>query len=1043
MSGAGRCTFCRAGVAAQARFCSACGTPVAPAGETASRRIVTVLFCDLVGSTAVAQAVDPEAVHAAMDGYYDACRTAIEKHQGVVEKFIGDAVMAVFGAGTSHDDDALRAVRAARDIVEALVELNVGLDRDLGFVLRVRCGLDSGEAVVVAQSPAGGARVIGDVVNTAARLQAAAGVGEIFIGTETVQLCGAAVHAQAVPPLTLKGKSAPVPAYRFVSIDEAPGRAGGTALVGRAVELDHLRQVYRRVRRGRRCCLVTVVGSAGIGKSRLVQEFLADRTLADALILPAACQPYGTGLTYRPVADLIRSLPGGWGEAVAVLQAESDVDGRALTALAAALDLDPAGAPAIGTDEITWAFRCLVEALGRTRPLVLVLDNLQWAQPILLDLVMDVVGGVVDAEVMVICVSRPELLDARPQWGGGIGCATSFELDPLTVEESLTLVGLLADAAEVTGQDQLHSGQSLDRIAAQSDGNPLHAELLMQTRATGVQSGIPPTIRVLITAWLDRLHPADRNLLERAATISTGAFTVEEVRFLAGDSPRLTGPDALDEALRRLLRTNTIERSGPKGEYRITRPLARDVIYEMTPKDRRVIWHEALADRLAAGLEDGGRYGRQTDADLAFHLVGACQLKREIRPGDASLTELSGRASRALIATGMRALRRRDLQDAATLLERGRDLLPEQHPDHRILAVRISDAHAGRGDWASAYETLDRIRDAVDPRARHTAQIQRRIVTLRSGRPDDGPLDGADLDEDDDLSWCRLHQLVGLRFMSSGRQGAAEAAMRAALVRAGRLGDVYEEDRLLVAICELTQWSPTPVDDAIALCRSLAERFAADRYPLIPILLTHARLEALTGRLEEARQRVAVARGYSADLRLTLGRIAAAQVESLIESSNGEHRRAYELLAACARDLAAAGQRAMAAMFQVRAAWELVRAGDAPAASTLASAVEPAGLGTEERIVHLLIGAHVKVAASAVPGALVAVAIVDERLGHVDDPVFIGEVLFDVAKILTAAGEHQAARSAARRAAASFRAKGATRPAGLAQSWLAARGGER
>jgi hypothetical protein len=441
-----------------------------------------------------------------------------------------------------------------------------------------------------------------------------------------------------------------------------------------------------------------------------------------------------------------------------------------------------------------------------------------------------------------------------------------------------------------------------------------------------------------------------------------------------------------------------------------------------------------------ARADDDARSGRQTDGDLAFHLWAACQLTREIRPGDQRLPELTTRAARALVSAGLRALRRRDLHDAATLLERGRDLLPDHHPDHRILAVRISDARAGLGDWARAYEALDRLPDGEGGRARRTAEIQRRIITLRSGGSDDGPLDGADLDEDDDLSWCRLHQLVGLRFLGSGRVGTAEASMRAALVRAQRLGDRYEEDRLLVTVCELTQWSPTPVDKGIALCESLTERFSMDRYLLIPILLSNARLEALADRVQTARQRLASARAYAVDLKLMLGMMAVAQVESLIESLSGNHRRAHELLADAAGDLDAAGQPAMAAMFRVRDAWELVRAGDIPTASALIAAVDPDTLGAEERIVHMLIGAHLHLAAPAVAEALEVVAAVNELLGHVDDPALIGDVLFDVAKILAAAGEREAARSSARRAASSFQAKGAIRPANEVLSWLSERG---
>lgn len=212
MSTGKRCDFCRAGLVDDARFCSGCGTPVTRSGgENSNRRIVTILFCDLVGSTATAEAADPEAIRIAMDAYYDACRGAIEEQCGVVEKFIGDAVMAVFGAYNSYEDGALRAVRAALGILDRLVELNAGLSREVGLELQVHCGISSGEAVVVAQSPSSGARVIGDVVNTAARLESAAGAGDVLVDAETLHLGGAAVQVQPVPPLNLKERAARFP----------------------------------------------------------------------------------------------------------------------------------------------------------------------------------------------------------------------------------------------------------------------------------------------------------------------------------------------------------------------------------------------------------------------------------------------------------------------------------------------------------------------------------------------------------------------------------------------------------------------------------------------------------------------------------------------------------------------------------------------------------------------------------------------------------------------------------------------------------------
>lgn len=1035
MSAPTRCGSCRAAPPEGARFCPECGEPLTggvPAAE--SRRIVTAVFVDLVSSTVLAESLDPEALRRTMDQYYRACTTAVTERGGVVEKFIGDAVMAVFGAFVSHEDDALHAVQAACAVRDALAGVNAGLERDLGVRIDIHCGIASGEAVV-ARAAGGSARVVGDVVHTAARLQSHAQAHEILIGDETARLVGNWVGMEAMAPLRLKGKRELVAAWRVTGLLDDTGQEDRVPLVGREAELHRLVAELSSARRDRRCRLVTLTGPTGIGKSRLVREFLAAPSAASAVVLRATCQPYGAGLAHRPMAEAVRSLPGGWEEAAGVLDALHSSAGRAVTALAVALGIKEENGLPVSVDEIAWAFRCLLEALGRRTPVILVLEEFHWAEPTLLDMIGETADGVSDAEVLIVCVARPETGEAPDDPGEALGGALALRLDALTREQSAELVGRLADRSEVTAQEAVCSDDMLAWVVRECDGNPLFAELLLEALAdnrSAVQ-GLPTTIRVLLTAWLDRLPTTDREVLERAASVG-GSFTVDDVRALSADSSSLTA-DVLDSSVRRLLRSRAIQPAQPSGTYRFTRMLARDTLYEMTSKARRTTWHTVLADRI-----ETGRTGSGAESDLAHHLESAFRLLTEVRPGDPGLPALTARASRALVAAGYQALHRRDLPAAVSLMERGRMLTPEGDPEHRVLAVRITDAYAALGRWDLARQAVDEAerRSGRDLPTRHTCGILRQTIALRSDPPADsadpaGPTDRPG--PQDDLSWCRLHQLSSLRSFAEGRIGAAESAMREALARARELGDAYEENRLLTSICELTQWSPTPLTQAIALCEDLARRFDTDRSLLVPILLTRARHLALSGRLDEARDDVERARRYATDLALVLGDVAADQTAALIESLSGAHQAAARYYTAAADRLGDLGQTTTAATLRVYAAREWFRARDDRFAAALGETAE-AALETRAQAVRHALLAQVSARTGAFEDAVAAVDRAAAALDGTDDPCLIGDVWFEAARVLRAAGAAARARVAAQRALASLLAKEAVLPAEAVRVWL-------
>ena len=433
------CAACGHQNRAGARFCDACGAPLAepaPAGE--QRKTVTVLFSDVTGSTALGERLDPESLRAVMARYFDLARTVVERHGGTVEKFIGDAVMAVFGVPVLHEDDALRAVRAAADLRTGLAELNGSLERDYGTKLELRIGVNTGEVVTGTEERL----ATGDAVNIAARLEQAAQPGEILLGPETWTLVRDAVSGAAVEPLELKGKAAALTAYRLESVSAtAPSRRLASEMVGRTRELERLRAAMAQAVTDGSCQLFTVLGAAGVGKSRLSHEFLDG--LDEATVVRGTCLSYGEGITYWPVVEILKQLLGAEPER---RLAELGLDRGAAHPLQAVLgegDLQTSG------EEIAWAVRRLLEAEAGRAPLVAVLDDIHWGEDAFLDLVDHVADLSRDAPILLLCMARPELLDRRPNWGGGKLNATTVLLEPLAAGDAEKLVESLLDGAEV------------------------------------------------------------------------------------------------------------------------------------------------------------------------------------------------------------------------------------------------------------------------------------------------------------------------------------------------------------------------------------------------------------------------------------------------------------------------------------------------------------------------------------------------------------------------------------------------------------------
>jgi class 3 adenylate cyclase len=892
------CASCGAENREGARFCDSCGAPLAetaPAREV--RKVVTVLFCDVSGSTALGERIDPESLRRVMARYFETAKAIVERHGGTVEKFIGDAVMAVFGVPTVHEDDALRAVRAAAELRGGLAGLNQELERDYGTQLELRMGVNTGEVVTGTEERL----ATGDAVNVAARLEQAAQPGEVLLGEETHRLVRGAVDADPAPPLSAKGKSEPLTAFRLVSVlDDAPARRHDAPMIGRQRQRELLEGAFANVVSERACHLFTILGAAGVGKSRLAQEFLAG---VDATVVAGRCLSYGEGISYWPVTEVVKQLV-----------PDGDVTGPLASILG---DESAAGSPA----EIAWAFRKLLESRAAERPLVVVFDDLHWGEPTFLELVEHVADLSRDAPILLLCMARPELLDVQPAWGGGKLNASVVLLEPLAPEETSELIAALSEGTS----DELRR-----RILDAAGGNPLFVEEMLAIAQEGGEVAVPPTIQALLAARLDQLDPGEREVLERGA--------VEGQVFHRGAVVALAPGEQVDPQLVTLVRKDLVrpERALlPEDDaYRFRHLLIRDTAYEALPKATRAELHE----RFATWLEAHGADLVELDEILGYHLEQAYRYRAELGPLDGAAAELADRAAARLLASADRALERGDASATVGLLTRATDLLSAGDPRRLMTELELAKALGEQGDLERALEQVAEIVAAAREQGNVRVVERGRLVAIEFGtqtEPQRRITDAMEQAEDALATLERIGDAEGavlaLRLIGSftswlGNSAEAEVLWRRALERAGHASDRFVDDVLGWMVLG-AWWGPTAFPEAIRLADEAVATGSSKRLEAYAHVIAGGAIGA-GGRLEEGRERMASGRDLLRDLGDVISWGGLSAIEAEMELTAGEPERAYDASAGGAAVLEARSETGFLATvigLQAHAALELGR----------------------------------------------------------------------------------------------------------------------
>jgi class 3 adenylate cyclase len=858
------------------RLCGHCGAKLDPdEAPQAARKLVTIVFCDLAGSTSLGETLDSESLPALMTRYFDEMRRVLESHGGVVAKYIGDAVMAVFGLSVVREDDALRAVAAADGMREALERLNDELEEGWGVRLTSRIGVNTGEVVVSGNPTEGEHLVVGDAVNVAARLEQAAGGMGILIGPLTHRLTREAIEVEPVEPLELKGKAERVPAYRLLGLTRSDGapRRGAAPLVGRDVELQALLREHARALDERHCRLVTVLGDAGVGKSRLLAA-LEDSLEQDELLLRGRCLAYGRGITFWPLREAMR-------HAAAI--SDDDTPEIALGKLRELAGPEASGAvervaSAIGfsgaqlpVHEVIWGSRKLVEAIGARRPLVLAFEDVHWAEATFLELV-EHLAQEAEGPVLLVCLARPEFLETREDWGERAG-AIRIALEPLDEGD----VGRVLE--QLLGQAQVDE-EVRARIATASEGNPLFVEqllemmveegLLRRADGTWVAAGdlstlsMPPTIHALLAARLESLSTDEREVIDAASVVGQ-IFVEGAIEELVSERVRENVPDLLEALVRKQLvkperTTLALERS-----YRFGHILIRDATYRGLLKRSRAVLHErfvAWADRVNQDRDRAVEY----EEILGYHLEQAYTCLSELGHLDEHGRELGARAAARLFSAGHRAFARGDMPAAANLLRRAAALLPAESRDRLALLPDLAEAMMAIGEFAWAEGFLDEAIEAAETAGEDGLAASARLLRLRvrshSADPEDWTEQivfeaegGLPLLEaaGDHVELARALRMLAWAHGTACQYGEAATAAQRAMEHASLGEDERQRQHAASQYAIAALYGPTPVPEGVERCESIVAGALEDRRTQGLVMSLLSGFRAMQGEFAAAR----------------------------------------------------------------------------------------------------------------------------------------------------------------------------------------------
>ena len=1037
------CSACGEENPVRARFCLSCAAPLEPEdrAERESLKTVTVVFCDMADSTALGERLDPESLRRIMNRYYSEMRAALERHGGTVEKFIGDAVVAVFGVPVTHEDDAIRAVRAAVEMRVGVDRFNDELEQRWGVQIGIRTGVNTGE--VVAGDPQQEASfVTGDAVNVAARLEQAAGTGEILLGPDTYRLLRRLVEVEAIVPLELKGKADPVAAYRLVRVLEGipAARRLDTNLIGREQELARLEATLAQVVVDRRPKLITVVAGPGVGKSRLGQEF-AQRVSARTAVLHSRCAAYGEGVTFWPVAEILRQSAG-ISESddppqirakLARALAESDDSTAIADRLAGLLGIQSASPH---QEETFWAVARYLESLAATRPVLVVFDDLHWAEPSFLDLLEYLEDRDTDARLLIVAFARPELRELRRHF---VGSRNSILLEPLDHEASARLI-----ESRVGGELPIDVAE---RIGQTAEGNPLFVEEMLQMLIDEgylqaendswrlvkelSKEAVPPTIQALLSARLDRLRDAERDVAQRAS-VTGMVFPRAALSELSPDRVRPELGMHLDALLRKDF-LDLDDSAEWEHAYRFHHVLIRDSAYRSMLKEERAELHERFADWLTTT----GSAGKTDHEELiGYHLERAYRLRESLGPVGERGQQLARRAATAIAASGRRAFARGDMPAAANLTERALALTPVDSPDRTDLGLLLASALLATGEAERATEAVSQAAsDAVgDPLREAHAAVQRAYVRLFSEPDADYGEFTATAEEaipvfeqaDDQLGLARAWRIWSTRPWREGRVAEATTALTRSFEHAQASGNAHEEADTFQWLVVAHYQSPTTAEEGVEMCMGFPERAHRDRTGYAALLLLQGAFEMLRGEIERGRslyrQGQEIYRELGQRHSLAMGAMIAADAEM----QAGEAERAEALLQPAIEVLLELEDRAFTAETAALLSGALFAQGKIAEAARYASISEGAALDGDIfqmsawRIVRALVlvaqGEH----AEAERLAREAVAL----LAHCDSPNTRGDAALALAAVLMAQGLTSDATPYIEQALGAFEEKG-------------------